>query len=250
MKNTYRLYRRKGIYHVHDAETGKQQSLGTRDKEEAKRLAMAKNEARDNRLLNYKIAEAHLAAHDPAMTKRTWQDVMDHLLSREDEVKESTLRRARMAYKSKPFDKIRNKKLVKTVSEDFLKVLKAGETSTNVWLRILHNTALKLDWLLRRVLAEAAWPEVKYGITRAITWDEHQKIMAKKRNPEQARYYQVLWHNGGAPVDIAIKGRTITAVNVLSQNGALTNATVPVSNGSFRIDTGANKTLYCQVVFQ
>jgi hypothetical protein len=35
MKNSYRLYRRKGIYYVHDAETGKQQSLGTRDKKEA-----------------------------------------------------------------------------------------------------------------------------------------------------------------------------------------------------------------------
>jgi hypothetical protein len=128
---------------------------------------------------------------------------MDYLLSREGEVRESTLRRARMAYKSKPLDHIRNKKLVQTVSGDFLKVLKAGGTSTNVWLRILHNTALKLDWLLRRVLAEAAWPEVKYGIIRAITWDEHQKIMAKEQNPERARYYEVLWHTGGAPVDIA-----------------------------------------------
>jgi hypothetical protein len=77
MKNSYRLYRRKGIYYVHDAQTGKQQSLGTRDLKQAERLAMAKNEARDNSLLNYKIAEAHLAAQDPAITKRTWQDVID-----------------------------------------------------------------------------------------------------------------------------------------------------------------------------
>ena len=109
MKNSCRLYRRKGVYYVHDSETGKQQSLGTRDNKEAERLAVAKNEARDNSLLNYKIAEAHLAAQDPAMTKRTWREVMDYLLSREGEVKESTLRRARMAYKSKPFDKIRHK---------------------------------------------------------------------------------------------------------------------------------------------
>ncbi len=211
MKNSYRLYRRKGIYYVHDAETGKQESLGTRDRKEAERIAMAKNEARDNKLLNYKIAEAHLAAQDPTMTKRTWQDVMDYLLSREDEVKESTLVRATRAYKSKPFDKIRNKKLVETVSEDFLKALKAGGTSTNVWLRILHNTAMKLDWLLRRVLAEAAWPEVKYGITRAITWDEHQKILAKEKNPERSRYYEVLWQTGGAPVDIA----NLTEANIL-----------------------------------
>ena len=46
MKNSYRLYRRKGIYYTHDAETGKQQRLGTRDKKEAERLAIAKNKAR------------------------------------------------------------------------------------------------------------------------------------------------------------------------------------------------------------
>jgi hypothetical protein len=101
MKASYRLYRRKGIYYVHDAETGKQKSLGTRDKKEAERLAMALNESRDNKLLNYKIAEAHLAAQDPAMMKRTWQDVIDYWLSRKGEVRESTLRRARVAFKSK-----------------------------------------------------------------------------------------------------------------------------------------------------
>jgi hypothetical protein len=203
MKSSYRLYRRKGIYYVHDAETGKQKSLGTRDKKEAERLAMALNESRDNKLLNYKIAEAHLAAQDPAMTKRTWQDVMDYWLAREGQVRQSTLDRAAVAFKSKPFDLIRDKKIVQTVSDDFLKVLKAGGTSTNVWLRIVHGCALRLDWLLRRVLAEAAWPPIKYGITRAITWDEHQQILAKERNAERRLYYEVLWQTGGAPVDIA-----------------------------------------------
>jgi hypothetical protein len=203
MKNNYRLYRRKGIYYVHDAETGKQESLRTRDKEEAKRLAMAKNEAQNNRLLNYKIAEAHLAAQDPAMLKRTWQDVIDYWLSRTDEVRESTLRWAAVAFKSKPFDLIRDKRILETVAVDFLRVLKAGSCSTNLWLRILHETALRMDWLLRRVLAKAAWPPIKYGITRAITWDEHQQIMAKECNEERQRYYDALWHTGGAPVDIA-----------------------------------------------
>jgi len=57
---------------------------------------------------------------------------------------------------------------VETVSEDFLHVLKAGGTAANVWLRVLHNTALKLDWLVRRVLAQAAWPKVKYRRTAKI----------------------------------------------------------------------------------
>lgn len=203
MKNSYRLYRRKGIYYVHDAETGKQQSLKTRNRKEAERLAMAKNEARENRLLNYKIAEAHLAAQDPAMMKRTWQDVIDYWLSRTGEVRESTLNRARVAFKSKPFDAIRHKRIIETVAVDFLRVLNAGSCSTNLWLRILHETTLRMDWLLRRVLAKAAWPPIKYGVTNAITWDQHQQILAKERNEERRRYYDALWQTGGAPVDIA-----------------------------------------------
>ena len=37
MKNRFRLYRRTmgGVFYVHDSETGKQESLGTRDRAEA-----------------------------------------------------------------------------------------------------------------------------------------------------------------------------------------------------------------------
>ena len=203
MKNRYRMFRRGHVYYAQDSETGKQLSLKTTDKNEAQRLLIARNEAQDNRLLNLKIAEAHLAAHDPKMNSRTWQDVMDYMLSREGEVRASTLKRVAVAFKSKPFDHIRKKKLVETVSEDLLRVLKAGGVSANVWLRVLHNTALKLDWLLRRVLSEAAWPKVKYGQTRAITAEEHQKIIAKEQNLERKHFYETLWHTGAAPVDIA-----------------------------------------------
>ena len=50
--------------------------------------------------------------------------------------------------------------------------------------------------------------------------------------------------------DIAISGRGIAAVNVLSQNGALTGTTLPVRNGTIHLDTGKDKTMYYQVVFQ
>ncbi|MEO6847870.1 MAG: hypothetical protein ABI443_09885, partial [Chthoniobacterales bacterium] len=203
MKNRYRLFRRGQKFYAHDSETGKQQSLGTSDKREAQRLLIARNEAQNNRLLNLKIAEAHLAAHDPRMNTRTWQDVMDYRLSRTTEVRESTMRRTVVAFKSKPFNFIRDKRLVETVSDDLLRVLKAGGVSTNVQLRVLHNTALKHDWLLRRVLSEAAWPRIKYGETRAITAEEHQKIIAKENSQERAHFYEALWHTGAAPVDIA-----------------------------------------------
>lgn len=194
MKSRYRIFRRKSTYYIQDNESGRQTSLRTKDKKEAQRLLIAHNEAQDNRLLNFKIAEAHLAAQDPAMTKRTWQDVINALLDRQGEVRESTLRRARGAFRSKPFDIIRNKKLVQTVSEDFLKVLKSGSTSTNVWLRVLHNHALRMDWLLRRVLSEGAWPVIRYGTTRGITEDEHNKIITAEKNPERRAFYEVFWH--------------------------------------------------------
>jgi hypothetical protein len=49
--------------------------------------------------------------------------------------------------------------------------------------------------------------------------------------------------------DIAISGHNVSAVNVLDQNGVPTGQTVTVNNGSFHIDTGADKTFYYQVMF-
>jgi hypothetical protein len=47
MKNRNRLYRRKlgGVFYVHDSETGKQETLRTKDKATALRLLHTKNEA-------------------------------------------------------------------------------------------------------------------------------------------------------------------------------------------------------------
>ena len=45
MKQQYRLFRRADVYYVHDNLTGKQESLRTKDRDEAKRLFHAKNEA-------------------------------------------------------------------------------------------------------------------------------------------------------------------------------------------------------------
>lgn len=47
MKSRSRLYRRAktGVFYVHDGDTGKQESLGTRDRAEAKTLLASRNEA-------------------------------------------------------------------------------------------------------------------------------------------------------------------------------------------------------------
>jgi hypothetical protein len=62
---------------------------------------------------------------------------------------------------------------------------------------------------------------------------------------------------GDAPIliepvqaDIAITGRQVGAVNVLSLTGVRTTNTVPVTNGAFHINSASDKTLYYEVIFQ
>lgn len=69
---------------------------------------------------------------------------------------------------------------------------KAG-VSTNVWLRILHNRALDLGWLLSPVMAKRAWPKIKYGQRRGVTAEEHEKIVASERMPDYSLFFQLLW---------------------------------------------------------
>jgi hypothetical protein len=81
MKDRFRLFRRGwGTYYVEDTETGKQQTLETTDKREAHRMVHARNEARRTPHLNLMIAKAYLAASDPALISRTWQDVLSAII--------------------------------------------------------------------------------------------------------------------------------------------------------------------------
>ena len=50
--------------------------------------------------------------------------------------------------------------------------------------------------------------------------------------------------------DVAIKGRTIRSVNILDVDGKRTSSTVPVANGTVHLDTGRDKTMYYEIVFQ
>ncbi|MEK7706395.1 MAG: hypothetical protein AAB380_00150, partial [Verrucomicrobiota bacterium] len=75
MKNRFRLYRRKKgrRFYVENCETGKQQSLGTRDRAEATAILLARNESFRQPQLNLQIAKAYLAGTDSGITTRTWQ---------------------------------------------------------------------------------------------------------------------------------------------------------------------------------
>ena len=78
MKQRFRLYRRKGgIYYLHDSQSGKQTSLGTRHRSEAVELFSARLQAHRQAHLNLQLARTYLAATDPMVAKRTWQVPME-----------------------------------------------------------------------------------------------------------------------------------------------------------------------------
>jgi integrase len=105
--------------------------------------------------------------------------------------------------RDKAFDLIRIRKLIDTTSEHFVQVLAAGTISTNMFLRRLHNHATRMHWLPWPVLPKRLWPAVHHKERRAITFEEHQRIIERERNPEIRAYYQFLWHLGGSQTDIA-----------------------------------------------
>jgi hypothetical protein len=107
MSQTFRLYRRKtgGRYYLHNDLTGKQESLHTSDRAQAMRLWHAKNEAGQLPAINLQIARAYLAATDPQIAKRTWQNVMDEATKLK---KRPTLIRWTTAMRDQAFDAIRH----------------------------------------------------------------------------------------------------------------------------------------------
>jgi integrase len=200
LKRRHLMFRRGNVYYLEDTQTGKQTSLGTKDKWAAERLVLAKNEATEQPLMNLSMARTYLAAHDPKMVTRTWADVIGVFSSNG---RESTRLRCERAFASTPFDSIRNKSLVETNGEDLLNVLKIGGTSTNNYMRGLHNLALNLGWLAWPILARKVWPKIRYKVRRAITAVEHAQIIASECSTERRLYYEMLWETGGSQTDIA-----------------------------------------------
>jgi hypothetical protein len=88
-----------------------------------------------------------------------------------------------------------NLPLYQTEAVHILAVLdhkKAG-VSTNVWLRILHNRALDLGWLLAPALNKKLWPKVKYKARRAIKASEHGQILLSERMDDYRKFFRLLW---------------------------------------------------------
>ena len=203
----YWLCKRGKIYYSFDSETGQRDSLRTSDKEEAARIIHAKNDAIRQSAVNLTIARAYLVGADPKLVERTWSLVMQEYCSRG---KESTKLRNQRAIRSRPFDLIRDKKLIETTADDLRAVMKAGGAFTNHFLRCLHNLALGLGWILSPVIPPKLWPKSAKKPKRGITWEEHQKIVQNENNEERKLYYELLWEIGAAQTDAA----NLTATNI------------------------------------
>jgi len=202
MKNRYRAFRRGwGVYYCEDTQTRKQESLATTDKQEALRLVHAKNEGEHHPAFSLQLARVYWKAGDAAAASRTWQFVMDEIIKTKHD---NTRHRWGTAIKDHAFDSIRDRVILETSAEHFLHVLEEGTVSTNLYLRRIHNFALDMSWLPWPVVPKKQWPPVQFGEKRAITFDEHQAIIARERNPERKAFYELAWHIGASQTDIAL----------------------------------------------
>ena len=199
MLNKYRLFQRaNGVFYWQDNESGKQSSLRTKDRWTAEKLLHAKNEAYRLPTLNLTMARAYLSAHDAKMSTRTWIAVMREMGTHG--IASSQERCARV-FCSKAFDTIRNRPLVQTTAEDLLSIVHNNGHSIAHYLRRLHNLACDLGWLAWPILAKRVWPKIRSKHRRAVTAEEHAKIIASEKNPEKRAYYEFLYETGAAQSD-------------------------------------------------
>jgi hypothetical protein len=81
MRNRYRIFRRRKFRYIEDVKTGKQESLHTKDRQEAERLRQAPNEALKSPMLSVALGRAYQAAYDCQSVGRIWSDVMNEMSS-------------------------------------------------------------------------------------------------------------------------------------------------------------------------
>lgn len=147
MQDRYWMFQRKGVFYAQDKLSGKQKSLKTRDAAAARRMFSGLNQATEQPQMNLAMAKVYLSCKSDEMLSRTWDDVMKEM---EQAYTGPTLVRWKTQIRSAPFQGLRKLALLHTESSHFLAVLRhprAG-SSTQKWLRILHNRALDLGWIL------------------------------------------------------------------------------------------------------
>jgi len=203
MKKRFRLLCRgcrSGRFYVVDRKTRKRSSLQTDDPEEARRIVDAKNDAERQSWLNLQLAKAYLAGADSAMATRTWLDALTALT----ETKQgANLHRWHTVAKDRALAPLWSKVIVETRAEVLLAAIRKGCVSTNIYLRRLHNFCVDMNWLPWPLIPKRQWPAIRFNPKRAITWEEHRKIIGREGNPERKAFYQLAWHLGASQGDLA-----------------------------------------------
>jgi hypothetical protein len=200
MKHRFWLFQRNGVFYLQDSQTFHRESLHTGDRRQAERIRSAREDAAQNPNLGIALAKAYLSNRDPQITKRTWQDVLDEFASKGQPQTQAHRRRVS---KAKPFNLIRDRKILETSADEFLAVLNAGGVMVNTFLRCVQNLALGLGWLPWPILPPKLWPAPRTKPKRGITLGEYETIIAAETNAEQRLFYQLLWEIGASQTDAA-----------------------------------------------
>jgi integrase len=203
MKTRYRLTcrgSRGGKFYCVDTQTGKRTSLRTGSEDEARQIVQAKNQAQRQPVLNLQIAKAYLAGSDNGITTRTWRHAIESLTNTKQDANRT---RWLTVAKDRALAPLLSQVIIETQGELLLRVLQCGTVSTNVYLRRLHNFCLDMNWLPWPLVPKRQWPAVRFKDKRAITWEEHCKIVAREMNPERKAFYQLAWHLGASQSDLA-----------------------------------------------
>lgn len=203
MKTRYRLtYRgiRGGMYYCVDKTTGKRTSLHTTNEDEAAQIFEAKNTATRQPVLNLQIAKAYIAGSDNGINTRTWQQAIEAVTATKQGANHERWLRV---VKDAALTPLLPRVIIETQGELLLKVLQSGTVSTNVYLRRLHNFCVDMNWLPWPLIPKRQWPAVRFKDKRAITWEEHGKIVDREKNPERKAFYRLAWHLGASQSDLA-----------------------------------------------
>jgi integrase len=207
MKQRFWLFKRGAVFYLQDSVTGKKESLATRDPKKAERIRLARNEVAEKPQLGLSLGKAYLSAYDPQMVERRWSQVMDEFSRRG---RASSRLRYERAWKGPTFAGLRTRKIIETTADDLRAVLSDGRSSTNHFLRRLHNLALGLGWLPWPLIQPKMWPQLLYRRKRGITASEHATIIASEQNAERRAFYELLWEIGAAQSDAV----ALTAENI------------------------------------
>jgi integrase len=188
------------MYYCFDTHTKTRATLKTSDKHEAQRFLNARNEAALQPMLNLQIARAYLFGSSDQIGTRTWKDA---IIALTETKLGSNKERWQRAQKERALAPLWPRPIVETKGEELLAVLRNGGVSTNTHLRRLHNFCLDMSWLPWPLIPKRQWPSIRHKQKRAITWDEHCRIVERERNPERKAFYQLAWHLGASQGDLA-----------------------------------------------